>query len=832
VRRDLPTGTVTFLFTDVEGSTRLLHELGAEAYAEALAEHRRVIREACTVEGGVEVDTQGDAFFFAFPTATGALEAAVTLTDSLRSGPIKVRVGLHTGTPLVTAEGYVGNDVHRAARIAAAGHGGQVVVSSSTAALAEAQLVDLGEHRFKDLAAPERVYQLGDGDFAPLETLYRTNLPVPATPFLGREQELRDVVELLTQPEIRLVTLTGPGGTGKTRLALQAAAEAAQTFPAGIWWVGLASLRDAKRLPAAVAESLGVEDRAGSEIADVVADATAGRRLLLLLDNAEHLLPDVADEIARLRDLDGPTMLVTSRERMQLQGEHAHAVPGLAEGDAAALFAARARAVGQELVVDEAVQELCARLDRLPLALELAAARTVVFSPAQLLERLSQRLDLLRAGRDADPRQQTLRATIEWSYELLEAAERELLRSLAVFVGGATYDAAEAICDATPDTLQSLIDKSLLRRRDTTLGPRYWMLETIRAYADEKLEETGSADEVRRRHAEHMLELAHSVGMTMETMKRYGAQRHDVAIAEQDNLRAAIDWAAGVDVALAVEIAVALENFWVTQDPQEGVRRFAAFLARSDELPLELTAHAHRCSGNVTIMAGDRAGGVEQYEAALVGYREAGNEVGVLLAEYRAFINREVGDLDERRAGLEALLARSRELELPSAEVQLLSSLAGVESRQGDADRAVELFRAAAAKSEAIGFTWAERNIRQSLARALLDAGDIAAARDEGHRALELVRRTGDRLGAAWALTFFALLGSRTAAPELAGVLWGAVEAEHDRKTLGIWAEHRDALEEELPLDDPDFVAGRERGRLLSFDDALEEVTASRSKGH
>ncbi len=234
MRPDLPSGTVTFLFTDVEGSTRLLHELGADAYAQALAGHRRVIREACVRHEGVEVDTQGDAFFFAFPTAPGALSAAGAMTEALAPGAIEVRAGMHTGTPLLTDEGYVGPDVHRAARIAAAGHGGQVLVSYSTAQLVEIELTDLGEHRLKDLGAPERIYQLGDGKFPPLKSLFRTNLPVPSTPFLGREGELADVLSLLSRDDTRLLTLTGPGGTGKTRLALQAAAEASGSFPDGI----------------------------------------------------------------------------------------------------------------------------------------------------------------------------------------------------------------------------------------------------------------------------------------------------------------------------------------------------------------------------------------------------------------------------------------------------------------------------------------------------------------------------------------------------------------------------------------------------------------------
>ncbi len=306
-RADLPTGTVTFLFTDVEGSTKLLHELGADAYAEALAEHRRAIREACTAEAGVEVDTQGDAFFFAFPTAPGAVAAASAMTEALALGPIRVRAGLHTGTPLLAEEGYVGDDVHRAARIAAAGHGGQVLVSRATASLVEIELTDLGEHRFKDLAAPERVYQLGDGAFPALKSLYRTNLPVPATTFLGREQELAEVAELL-QDGARLLTLTGPGGTGKTRLAIHAAAEAADSFPDGIWWVPMASLRDANLLISSVAQALGIEEQPGRELAESVAAQLAGKQTLLMLDNAEHLMPEVASKVAELRDIAGPTV--------------------------------------------------------------------------------------------------------------------------------------------------------------------------------------------------------------------------------------------------------------------------------------------------------------------------------------------------------------------------------------------------------------------------------------------------------------------------------------------------------------------------------------------
>src|SRR6478736_5388570 len=283
MRRDLPTGTVTFIFTDIEGSTKLLRDLGEDAYATALAEHRHIVRGACTTEGGVEVDTQGDAFFFAFPTAPGALAASVSFNEGLAPGPIRVRTGVHTGTPLLADEGYVGHDVHRAARIASAAHGGQVVVSTSTAALVDErfQLVDLGEHRFKDLAAAERVFQLGDERFPALKSLFRTNLPVPANPLVGRTTEIHDVGRLLSNGG-RLVTITGPGGVGKTRFALAAASEASDRFPDGVWFVDLSPIRDPALVGPTIAHAIDVDDDVVHHLRD--------RTTLLVIDNFEQVV--------------------------------------------------------------------------------------------------------------------------------------------------------------------------------------------------------------------------------------------------------------------------------------------------------------------------------------------------------------------------------------------------------------------------------------------------------------------------------------------------------------------------------------------------------------
>jgi predicted ATPase/class 3 adenylate cyclase len=505
-----PSGTVTFVLTDIEGSTQLLAELGEEPYADALAGHREVIRTAFTGHGGVEVDEQGDAFFFAFASAREAARAAAGAQTRLAGGRVRVRMGLHTGEALLTDGHYVGMDVHRAARIAACGHGGQVVLSPTTVALLdpdELELRDLGEHRLKDLSAPLRLYQLGTADFPSLKTLHRTNLPIPATPFLGRERELEELTRLLGEDGARLLTLTGPGGVGKTRLALQLAATLSERHPDGVFWTPLARFRDSELVASSVVQALGLEARGESPAAQLVS-YLAGRRVLLLLDNCEHLLPAVAAEVAALRDIGGPTLLVTSRERLQLNGERVYPVAPMSRGEGVSLFVSRARALDPAFQSSPAASELCDRLDELPLALELAAARTPLFSPEELVENLGPRLDLFKGGRDADPRHETLRATVAWSHDLLAPAEQQLVRRLAIFIDGCTYEAAAAVCDAEPDTLQSLVDKSLVRRRDDAAGRRFWMLETIREFATERLADSDETDELRRRHARFFLELA------------------------------------------------------------------------------------------------------------------------------------------------------------------------------------------------------------------------------------------------------------------------------------------------------------------------------------
>jgi predicted ATPase/class 3 adenylate cyclase len=558
VRAELPTGTVTFLFTDIEGSTALLQELGDEAFAGALAEHRQILRDAFAAHGGVEVDTQGDAFFCVFASARDAVACAEDAQARLAATRVRVRMGLHSGEALVADGHYVGLDVHRAARVGASGHGGQVVVSPTTAALIEPgtfPLRDLGEHRLKDLSAPVRLHQLGDAAFPPLKTLHRTNLPVPATPFLGRRRELEAVLRLAQSDATRLVTLTGPGGTGKTRLALQAAAELAEAFPGGVFWVPLASLLDSALVPSAVANALGVVEERDADVARSIATALTGPTLLLV-DNCEHVLDGVARILAPLlAATDRLQVIATSREPLSLAGEHVSPVDPLGRADAVDLFLARATAAGATDLDEAAVADLCARLDDLPLAIELAAARAPVLPPAVLLERLADRLELLKGTRDADERQRTLKAAIAWSYDLLSSDERRLFRRFAVFVGGATLPAVEAVTEGDVDDIASLTAKSLVRMMSTPRGPRYWLLETIREFADEQLDGADRED-AERRHVEWFARLARDAGPHLDEPDAPAwLERLD---ADVDNLRVALAHALRADDGKAAALGAAL----------------------------------------------------------------------------------------------------------------------------------------------------------------------------------------------------------------------------------------------------------------------------------
>jgi predicted ATPase/class 3 adenylate cyclase len=816
MRSDLPSGTVTFLFTDVEGSTKLLHSLGATDYAEALSEHRRIIREACSSEGGIEVDTQGDAFFFAFATAPGAVAAAAAFTDRLGAGPLTVRVGLHTGTPFLTDEGYVGGDVHRAARIAACGHGGQVLVSSATAPLIDVALRDLGAHRLKDLSAPERIYQLGDHDFPALKSLYRTNLPVPATPFLGRQRELADVIDLLSA-DARLVTLTGPGGTGKTRLALQAAGLASDAYPDGVWWIPLASLRD----PALVVTTAGHALGSNNGLAEHIAD----RAMLCLFDNFEHVVEAAPDLSALLSECPNLDVLVTSRERLRVGGEQTYPVPPLAQSDGEALFLTRARAVDPSFTPSEAVRELCLRLDELPLAIELAAARTAIFSPEQLLTKLSQRLDLLKGARDADPRQQTLRATIEWSHDLLTDDEQRLFRCLAVFSGGCTYETAEKITDADPDTLQSLLDKSLLRKRESRVGPRYWMLETIREYASEKLDSSGDAQEFRRRHADHFLDLADET----EVHVAGDAEWLEQLDAEVDNVRSALDFSAN-DTQRILSVTAALDDFWWMRGRNvEGRARLESAL-KADPEPTAARCRALIAASKASSASGDQVAASAHLAEAL----EISSSLGD--AHLRALA---------RYAETWPLMHEGRW----SAALEILEEVVPVLRALGDWDNAIRANRSRAWMYEELGDTarfWAitEANLEDARAHGhkRIEArglGSLAVrAADEGRfdeahalqsQSLLIDLELGNLPFVSVDLVRFALIAVRSGQPLLAAQLLSRTRVLRDEigMSLESWMKiETEETEEALAasreqLGEQGFAEAWAAGATMTLDDAI-----------
>ena len=603
---ELPTGTVTLLFTDIEGSTRLLQRAG-EAYGTLLEQHRGVLRRAFSSHGGVEVDAQGDAFFVAFAAAQDAAAAAIEAQQTLArqawpgDNEIRVRIGLHTGEPTAAGGNYVGLAVHQGARVMAAGHGGQVLLSESTRALLDDrfQVRDLGEHRLKDLSGPHHLYQLQveglPADFPALKTLDNrpTNLPVLANALIGRTRELEEAQALLARDEVRLLTLTGAGGTGKTRFALQLAAEQLERFDNGVFFVSLAPVRDWELVIPTIAQTLGLREQPGELRLETLTAYLRDKRSLLLLDNLEQVVPAAPQIGGLLAAAPELKVLVTSRTPLRLSGERTYPLPPLglpdpehlADVDAAALteyesvrlFLERAQAATPDFDLTDAnvraVAEICIRLDGLPLAIELAAARVRALPPPALLRRLDQRFRLLTGGaQDVDERQRTLRATVEWSYELLLDSEKALFAELATFIGGTRLEAAEALCDPGAELglellggLESLVEKSLLlQRADPDGEPRFWMLETIREFGLEVLTDSGNLADARARHAAYFRSLAETIDFESRTGDH--ASLYAQLEAENGNLRAALEWARETDDGeLLLGLATPLWGFWAAR---------------------------------------------------------------------------------------------------------------------------------------------------------------------------------------------------------------------------------------------------------------------------
>lgn len=816
---ELPSGTVTLLFTDIEGSTRLLHELG-ERYADVLADHRRALRAVFSAHAGVEVDTQGDAFFVAFARASDAVAAARDAQAGLANGPVRVRIGIHTGEPVRTEEGYVGVDVHRAARVMGAGHGGQVLLSETTRRLVDAavELRDLGEHRLKDLSASQRLYQLGDDDFPPLKTLHRTNLPIQPSPFVGRERELEAAGRIMR--EHRLLTLTGPGGSGKTRLALQLAAEAVEDFPDGVFWVPLQALRDAALVERAIAASVGADQDLGEHV--------GSKRMLILLDNFEQVVEAAPVVSSLLACTPNAKVLVTSREPLHVQSEQRYPVEPLPADDAAVLFVERARAVSPGFQPSPAVGEICNRLDGLPLAIELAAARVALLEPDELLLRLDQRLPLLASrSRDAPARQRTLRATIEWSYELLASEEQELFRRLAVFRGSCSVDAAEAICGARLDTLESLVVKSLVRRWPSG---RLGMLDTIREYAVELLDGAPDAVALYRRHAEHFLAVAEEANLNAGT-RRPGGQRLDIGLAEQDNFRGALAWALRSEsIALGFEIATALEQLWTLDDPNEGSRWFERLFDRPDAelVPPSLRAEALRAYGSSLGIAGHYAAAENVWNQSLALFEQLDDEHGRAVLLHRLGIS----------AMWRGELARARELVEASDEIhsrtgdvwgraQTVGTLGAIARDEGDERSAFELVRESVMLAREAGVPWWEGGALAELACLALQGGRLDEGEAHARESLAIADRLRDRPGRIFGVGILARVAAERGLCERAGLLWGAIEDEDAGAPLGGWRRHREACAARIrAIAGPDFERACAEGRALTLDEAVVAALA------
>jgi len=713
---ELPTGTVTFLFTDIEGSTRLLQKLGDD-YPALLSEHHRILRSAVEAAGGVAIGTEGDSLFAAFPSAAGAITAAVSAQRRLaaqawpRDAQVRVRMGLHTGEALVRDGTYVGLDVHRAARIASAGHGGQVLVSESARTLVEhnlpdgVELRDLGRHRLKDLTQPERIYEtVIDGlpsDFPAIRSLDASpnSLPTQLTSFVGRTREVGEARRLLGSTH--LLTLTGPGGTGKTRLSLQVAAESIADYPDGVFFVPLGAIEDPELVAPAIVTALGLRQAPNETPVERLGDYLRDRHLLLVVDNFEQILAAAPLLGTLLKASPGLSIVVTSRAALHLYGEKEYEVPplalpapgaeldpvGLSQYEAVALFIQRASSVRPGFEVTNAnaaaVAEICSRLDGLPLAIELAAARVKLLPPQALLARLGQRLDSLDSGsRDLPERQRTLRGAIAWSHDLLDEATRRLFTRFSVFVDGADLAAVEAICgDPELDALaclSGLVDQSLLRQDDVEGEPRFSMLFTIRDYARERLAETGEAEATAERHTGFYLDLAEATAPRLTGHD--GKRLLDQLGRENGNLRAAL--ARAVDrneVLTALRLGSAMWRFWqmrgLLPEGADWLRRILALPGVEDH-PRERAA-ALEAAGGVDYWRAEMDQAMVYYQASLDLWRQIGDRRAIANALY----NLGFPDLIDKReiarskAALEESLAIFRDLDDKPMIAQVLWGL-------------------------------------------------------------------------------------------------------------------------------------------------------------
>jgi predicted ATPase/class 3 adenylate cyclase len=793
----LPTGTVTFLFTDIEGSTQLMQELGPR-YVEAQVAHHAILRAAFTGSNGRELRTEGDSFFCVFESALDACSAAAQAQrefaghDWPEGKPIRVRIGMHTGEAPLVGEEYIGLDVHHAARVASAAHGGQVLVSDATAGLvakslpAGVSLRDLGLHRLKDLARPERLHQLvieGVPDvFPPLRTLESTpnNLPTQLTSFVGREHDVQEAQRLLQRS--RLLTLTGPGGIGKTRLSLQVAADLVHKFDGGVYFVPLSAVRDPALIASAIAQAVGIPVSGNRLPDEAVKDYLRTANVLLVLDNYEQLLPDGGAAVSSLlQAAPGLKVVVSSRAPLRVYGEqelavaplstpNLHALPSLAalsQYEAVTLFIERAVAAKHDFLVTNenaaAIAGICERVDGLPLAIELAAARIKLFSPQALLARLETSVSVLGAGsRDLPSRQQTLKGAIAWSYDLLDERHKRLFARFSVFARGGSLEQAEAVCGPASelgvdvlDGLDELADQSLLRRLPDFDEPRLLMLQVIREYAAEMLQASGEADLIRDRHAAAIEALAETAAAQL-----FGPEQKrwlDRLLLDQDNVRAAFDWSlARGDAQRALGLGTAIWRFWQMRGHlREGRQRLDTILdmpgARNDPSRRALALEA---AGGVAYWQGDMDAAAKFYDENLEIARAGGDPHEIARALYNASFPLQVTDRDipKAQALLEEALPIFQRLGDEAGYAQCLWGVGQAYYRLNNfamgveaLDRAIALFRRL---GDRFGLGWA-LFVRSALALRMNDSG---LARVVGHEALVIFAQANDVSGAVLGL--------------------------------------------------------------------------------
>lgn len=793
----MPTGTVTFLFTDIEGSTELLQRLGDRRYAEVLTAHQRLLRSAFAHGGGHEIDSQGDAFFIAFQHAHDAVATAVTAQQVITRHEwpegiaVRVRMGLHTGTPTIsTGGGYVGLDVHRAARICAAGHGGQILLSFETSHLIEhdppsgVRLRDLGSHRLKDLQQPEKVFQALHpelpSEFPPPKSLdtFANNLPRQLTSFIGRDREMAEVKRLLSTTY--LLTLTGTGGAGKTRLALQVAADVLEGYLDGVWLVELAALTDPGLVPQTAAAALGVREVPGRPIMDTLLEYLQPKKLLLVVDNCEHLVAACAHlaEII-LRTCPGVRILATSQEALGIAGELTWLVPSLslpdlrnpppvehlAQFEAVRLFIERAAAAKPTFTLTPAnavpVTAVVQRLDGIPLAIELAAARVPALSVEQIATRLDDRFRLLtRGSRTTLPRHQTLRAALDWSYQLLTDREQLMLRRLSVFSGGWTLEAAEAVCgDANAETfdvldlLTQLVFKSLVVTDEQNGVVRYRLLETVRQYAVERLKDSSEADAARGKH--HDWFLAQGERAEPELTGPHQGAWLDRLETEHDNLRAALEWCLKTGRSeAATRWAKALGRFWIVRRYiQEGRQRLAGILGLVGPSPTAQRAEALLWAGHLAWRQNDHAAARALLSDSLAIYRRLDDKLGMGRAlNILGLVAREQGDYAAARALHEEDLALRRALGDKSGISHALNNLGLVAREQGDYAAARALHEESLGLRREIGDRFSIGQALNNLGLVATAQGEYVLARSFYEESLAIKRELGDRLGIAYGL--------------------------------------------------------------------------------